>query len=93
MILQAKNHIEEVQKASINLRLQRELSSSVVNRRADVEAEILSILQLNPGSMVSEMAELLNIPAPTLYRYISRMRKSNMVEQIVRGRWRAKVII
>ena len=74
----------------MNLRLQRDMAATLKLSRANLEEEILHLLALRPGIGVGEMSETLSIPAPTLYRYLSKLRKSGSVELVTKGQWFAK---
>jgi REP element-mobilizing transposase RayT len=90
LLSQAEAHVEEVRKASLNLRLQRDMAATLKSSRANLEEEILHLLALRPRIGVGEMSETLSIPAPTLYRYLAKLRKSAAVEQVTKGQWVAK---
>jgi len=90
LLSQAEAHLEEVRKASVNLRLKRDLAATLKTRRANLEEEIVNLLTLRPGISVEEMSETLAIPAPTLYRYLTRLRKRDAVQKVATGQWSAK---
>ena len=90
MLTQAEAHLEEVRKASLNLRLLRDVAATLKARRANLEEEILHLLTLRPGIGVGEMSDALEIPAPTLYRYLAKLKKQGAARQIAKGQWSAK---
>ena len=90
LLSQAQAHLEEVRKASMNLRLNRDMAATLKARRANLEDEILHLLTLRPGIGVGEMSETLAIPAPTLYRYLAKLKKRRIVQQVAKGQWSAK---
>ncbi len=90
MISQAHEHMEDVRNASMNLRLQRDVAATLRSQRLNLEDEIMNILSLRPGIGVGEMSEAMSIPAPTLYRYLAKMKKRDLVWQPVKGQWSAK---
>ena len=90
LLSQAEAHFEEVRKALLNLRLKRDMAASLKAGRVNLEDEILNLFALRPRISVGEMSETLSIPAPTLYRYLGKLRKRNVVEQVVKGQWSKK---
>ena len=90
LLLQAEAHFEEVRQESLNLRLKRDMAATLKVSRMNLEEEILHFLVLRPGSSVGEMSETLSIPAPTLYRYLAKLRKCDAVEQVAKGKWATK---
>ena len=90
LLSQAEAHLEEVRKASVNLRLKRDFAATLKTRRANLEEEIVNLLTLRPGISVEEMSETLAIPAPTLDRYLTRLRKRDAVQKVATGQWSAK---
>ena len=90
LLSQAQAHLEEVRKASMKLRLNRDMAATLKARRANLEDEILHLLTLRPGIGVGEMSETLAIPAPTLYRYLAKLKKQGAARQIAKGQWAAK---
>ena len=90
LLSQAQSHLEEVRSASLNLRLKRDVAATLKAGRANLKEEILHLLTLRPGIGVGEMSEMLEIPAPTLYRYLRKLRKRDVVQQIAKGQWSAK---
>ena len=90
LLSQAQAHLEEVRKTSLNLRLLRDVAATLKARRANLEDEILHLLTLRPGIGVGEMSETLSIPVPTLYRYLTKLKKRGGAWQIVKGQWMAK---
>ena len=90
LLSQAEAQVEEVRKASLNLRLQRDMAATLKSSRSNLEEEILHLLALRPGISVGEMSETLSIPAPTLYRYLAKLRKRAAVEQVSKGQWFVK---
>jgi REP element-mobilizing transposase RayT/DNA-binding transcriptional ArsR family regulator len=89
LIAQAQNYIEDIQKASINLRLQRDMRAHVASQRTNIDEEIVTILRLQQGMSVADVSEALSVPVPTLYRHFSRLRKRGVIEQKARGIWRS----
>ena len=87
LVAQARKHMEEVRNASMNLKLQREMSATYKSCRPNLEDEIMNILSLRPGISVGEMSEALSVPAPTLYRYLAKLKKRDLVWQPVKGQW------
>ena len=90
LLSQAEAHLEEVRKASLNLRLKRDVAATLKTRRANLEEEILHLLTLRPGISVEEMSETLAIPAPTLYRYLTKLKKRDAVQNVTKGQWSTK---
>ena len=90
LLSQAQAHLEEVRKASMNLRLNRDMAATLKARRANLEDEILHLLTLRPGIGVGEMSDALEIPAPTLYRYLAKLKKQGAARQIAKGQWAAE---
>lgn len=90
MLSQAHEHMEEVRNASLNLRLKRDVAATLKSQRLNLEDEILNILSLQPGISVGEMSETMSIPAPTLYRYLAKMKKGDLVWQPAKGQWSPK---
>ena len=90
MLSQAQAHLEEVRKASLNLRLNRDMAASLKLRRANLDKEIVHLLTLRPGIGVGEMSESLAIPVPTLYRYLARLKERLVVQQLAKGEWFVK---
>lgn len=90
LLAQAEAHLEEVRKASLNLRLKRDMASTLKARRANLEEEILQLLILRPGIGVGEMGETLEIPVPSLYRYLAKLKRRDAVQQVAKGQWVAK---
>ena len=71
-------------------RLLRDVAATLKARRANLEEEILHLLTLRPGIGVGEMSDALEIPAPTLYRYLAKLKKQGAARQIAKGQWSAK---
>ena len=90
LLSQAQSHLEDVRNASLNLRLNRDMAATLKASRANLEDEIVHLLILRPGISVGEMSETLAIPAPTLYRYLSKLKKCRKVQQLAKGQWSAK---
>ena len=89
---QAEAHLKEVRKALLDLRLKRDVSETLKEGRANLEDEIMHLLSLRPGIGVGEMSETLAIPAPTLYRYLAKLKKRGIAQQVAKGQWAAKMI-
>ena len=87
MINQARVHLEEVQKASMELRLQREVEKSIRKQRIVMEDEIVNLLTIQPGLGIFAMVQALSIPRSSLYRYLWKMKRKGLVEQVSRGCW------
>jgi len=87
MLNQANTHLEEVRKASMDLRLQREGETSIRKQRGNLQDEIANILTTNPGMDTVAMEQALGVPRSSLYRYLDKMRKSGLVRQRAHGQW------
>ena len=87
LINQACAHLKEVQKASMNLRLQRDGEKSLRKQRSGIAAEIVNLLTIQPGLDIFAIVQALSIPRSTLYRYLVKMKRKGLVEQIAKGRW------
>ena len=87
MLNQANLHLDEVRRASMDLRLQREGEKSIRKRRGNLQEEIASVLTTNPGMDTIAMEKALGIPRSSLYRYLNKMRQSGLVRQREHGQW------
>lgn len=87
MLNQANVHLEEVRKASMDLRLQREGETSIRKQRGNIQDEIANLLTTNPGMDTVAMEKALGVPRSSLYRYLDKMRKSGLVRQRTHGQW------
>ena len=87
LVNQARAHLKEVQKASMNLRLQRDGEKSLHKQRSGIEEEIVGLLTIQPGLDIFAMVQSLSIPRSTLYRYLLKMKRKGLVEQTAKGRW------
>ena len=87
LVNQARAHLEDVKRASMTLRLQRESEKSIRKQRRGIEDEIVNLLTIQPGLDIFAMVEALSIPRSTLYRYLLKMKRNGLVEPIATGRW------
>ena len=84
---QARVHLEEVRRASMDLRAQREGEKSARLQRRKLMDEIRNLLTLRPGIDTVAMEQALGVPRPSLYRYLRKMRALGIVRQRERGQW------
>ena len=84
---QARVHLEEVRRASMDLRAQREGEKSARLQRRKLMDEIRTLLTLRPGIDTVAMEQALGVPRPSLYRYLRKMRALGIVCQRERGQW------
>ena len=84
---QARVHLEEVRRASMDLRAQREGEKSARLQRGNLMDEIRNLLTLRPGIDTIAMEEALDVPRSSLYRYLRKMKALGMVRQREHGQW------
>ena len=84
---QARVHLEEVRRASMDLRAQREGEKSARLQRGNLMDEIRNLLTLRPGIDTIAMEQALGVPRSSLYRYLRKMKALGMVRQREHGLW------
>ncbi|MBQ3806323.1 MAG: transposase [Kiritimatiellae bacterium] len=84
---QARVHLEEVRRASMDLRAQRDGEKSARLQRGNLMDEIKNLLTLRPGIDTIAMEQTLGVPRPSLYRYLRKMRTLGIVRQREHGQW------
>ena len=85
MVAQVAEHMSKVYVASMELQEQRQRAKSVCEKHKATEQALVALVEVYPGIRTDQLMELLAVSKSTLYRILSSLKETGVLDQDGRG--------
>ena len=85
MLAQAAAHLEEVNRARVELHEERKRASSIKEKHGTLERQIIALVDEYPGIKTEQLITLLGVSKSGLYRHLSNLRERGVLVREGKG--------